>query len=430
MATGILEKVQSGAFVTECFPCVISVDQLDNLKQRIPTGATVAVDTEGSPYPFCIFLAFLDVDSSLVYGPVAVKLFNEPSVLDLKFQAGVGWSFRPARGEEVGIDYQFIDPDETVRKVTFEDGMASEKGGTTIITIGRIATADQMRALALGESISFSSGRNTIRVAHDKAESLYAAEIPAEKVVQTGEVWHLVGDSSPAYQNLTIEQVLTKQLLPVKIDPANVCDGCFYILELADATGKKADYVPVHPGGGFQKATNKPFVRIVPQKGEGNTIDLPTTNLELDAVQDFLQSLVEEKQVTFAAHNKTKEEKDLGIIVKDDSHDIVKQLGPFMNAANLKAVGSSAVFHLLHSILKKSSSPPILICGDKNIDLVTCSDIHSLPVEVCVLTILYPLLEDLSKEELRDALRSSIALDGEEQRAKVEAALDTLSFPA
>merc|ERR1712061_102928 len=99
-----------------------------------------------------------------------------------------------------------------------------------------------------------------------------------------------------------------------------------------------------------------------------------------------------------------------------------------MNAANLKAVVSSVVFHLLHSILKKSGSPPILICGDKGIDLATCSDIHSLPVEVCILTILYPLLEELSNEDIRDALRSSIAVDGEEQRAKVEAALDTLSF--
>merc|ERR1711881_115433 len=99
-----------------------------------------------------------------------------------------------------------------------------------------------------------------------------------------------------------------------------------------------------------------------------------------------------------------------------------------MNAANLKTVGSSVVFHLLHSILKGSSSPPILICGDKGIDLVTCSDIHSLPVEVCVLTILYPLLEELTDEEIRDALRASIEFDGEEKKAKVEAALDTLTL--
>merc|ERR1711879_591799 len=184
------------------------------------------------------------------------------------------------------------------------------------------------------------------------------------------------------------------------------------------------------PGCGFQKAADKPFVRIVPQKGGGSTIDLPSTTLELVAVRGFLQGLAEEKQVTFAAHNKTKEEKDLEVLVRDDSHDIVKQLGPFMNAANLKTVGSSVVFPLLHSILKRSSSPPILICGDAGADLVTCSDIHSLPVEVCVLTILYPLLEELSQEEIRHALRSSVAVEGEEERAKVEAALDTLSFPA
>lgn len=342
----------------------------------------------------------------------------------------MGWSFRPARGEEVGINYQFIDPDETVRKVAFAYGMASEKGGKTIITIGRVATADQMRALASGEAISFTSGKTTISVTHDSAESLSAAEVPADRVVQSGEIWHLIGDPSPAYQNLTIEQVVTRRLVPVKIDAPNIRDGYFYILELADPTGKKADYVPVHPGCSFQKTADKPFVRIIPQKGGGSTIDLPTTNLELDAVQGFLQGLVKEKQVTFAAHNKTKEEKDLEILVKDDSHDIVKQLGPFMNAANLKAAGSFVVFHLFHSILKKSSSPPILICGDKGLDLVTCSDIHSLPVEVCVLTILYTLLEVLSNEEIRDALRSSIAVDEEEQRAKVDAALDTLSFSA
>lgn len=430
MAADILKKIKSGAFVTECFPCVISVDQLDDLKKRIPTGARVAVDTEGSPSPFCIFLAFLDVDATLVYGSVAVKLLTEPSVLDLKFQAGVGWSFRPALGEEVGIGYHFIDPDETVRAVSFDYGMSAEKGGETIITDGRVATADQIRALASGEAVSFMRGKNPISVTHDKAEALAVAEIPADRVTQSDGIWHLIGDPGPAYQNLTIEQVVTKRLLPVKIDVSNVRDGYFYILELADPTGKKANYVPVHPGCSFQKTADKPFVRIVPQKGGGSTIDLPSTNLELDAVRGFLQGLAKEKQVTFAAHNKTKEEKDLDVLVKDDSHDIVKQLGPFMTAANLKTVGSSVVFHLLHSILKSNSSPPILICGDKGIDLVTSSDIHSLPVEVCVLTILYPLLEELSLEEIRDALRSSIAVEVEEQRTKVEAALDTLSFSA
>jgi hypothetical protein len=304
--------------------------------------------------------------------------------------------------------------------------MASEKGGKTIITIARVATADQMRALASGEAVFFTSGKSTFSVTHDKAEPLYAAQIPSEGVAQTGEIWHLVGDSIPAYQNVTLEQVLTRQLIPVKIDPTDLRDGSFYALELVDPTGKKTDYVPVHYGGDVHKTANKPLVRIMPQKGAGSTIDLPPTNLELGAVQGFLQSLAGEKEVTFAAHNKTKEEKDLEILVKDDSHEIMERLGPFMVAANLKPGGSSAVFHLFQSILQKIGSPPILICGDK--DLVTCSDIHSLPVEVCVLTILYPLLEEHTEQETRDALRSSISLDGEEQQAKVEAALETLSF--
>lgn len=424
--TPMLATIQSGSLVTECFPCVTSVDQLVKLKERIPTGARVAVDTEGSPNPFCIFLSFLAADSTLVYGSVAVKLLAEPSVLDLKFQAGVGWDFRPAIGEEVGIDYLFIDPDEIVRKVSFEDGVACEKSGRTIITDGRVATADQMRALASGEAVSFTRGRTQISVTHDTSQPLIAAEISADAVVKTGEIWHLIGDPNPAYQNLTIEKVLTKSVQPMKVEEPNVRDGCFYILELADPTGKKTDYIPVHPGCTFQKTVNKSFVRLVPQKGGGSTIDLPPTNLELGAVQGFLQGLVAENQVTFVAHNKTKEEMDLKVLVKDDSHDIVKQLDPFMKAANLKAVGSSVVFHLLHSILKKINSPPILLGGDRYVDLVTCSDIHSLPVEVCVLTILYPMLRELSVEEVRDALRSSITVDGDEQRAKVQAALDEL----
>merc|ERR1711862_605184 len=99
-----------------------------------------------------------------------------------------------------------------------------------------------MRALASGETISFTRGKTTISVTHDKAECLAAAEIPADKVVQSGEIWHLVGDPLPAYQNLTIEQVVTKRLLPVKIDTQNIRDGYFYVLELADPTGKKANY--------------------------------------------------------------------------------------------------------------------------------------------------------------------------------------------
>merc|ERR1712205_278575 len=102
-----------------------------------------------------------------------------------------------------------------------------------------------------------------------------------------------------------------------------------------------------------------------------------------------------------------------------------------MAAANLKVVGSFVVFHLFQSILKQNSVPQLLICGENDsVDLVTCSDIHSLPVEVCVLTILYRLLEEVNTEEMRDALRSSVALDDKEQRDKVEAALDTLSFSA
>merc|ERR1712224_1051602 len=140
----------------------------------------------------------------------------------------------------------------------------------------------------------------------------------------------------------------------------------------------------------LQETTAKPLVRIVSLKGEGSTIDLPPTDLEQGGVQVFMRSLVEDKQVTFVAHNKTKEEKDLDISVADDSHDIVTNLGPFLVAAGMKPVGSSAVFHLFRSLLKSRSSPPIFVCGDK--DLVACADIHSLPIEVCVLTLLYDLL--------------------------------------
>jgi alkylhydroperoxidase/carboxymuconolactone decarboxylase family protein YurZ len=223
----------------------------------------------------------------------------------------------------------------------------------------------------------------------------------------------------PAYQNATLERVLTRRFVPVKIDPAVLQDDCFYILELADATGKKTDFVPVHPGCRLQTTSGKPLVRIVSQKGAGSTIDLPPTDLEQGVVGTFMRSLKEEKQVTFAAHNKPKEEKDLDITVEDDSHDIVKTLTPFMTAANLKAVGSSAVFHLFHAILKRISSPPIIICGDKN--LAACSDIHSLPVEVCVLALLYPLLAELPQEEIREALASSVSMEGEEQTAAVRA---------
>jgi hypothetical protein len=264
-------------------------------------------------------------------------------------------------------------------------------------------------------------GRNAISVTYDKANALYAAEIPADQVIQTGEIWHLAGDALPAYQNATLEQVLTKRLVPVKVDQADLRDECFYILEMADATGKKTDFVPVHPGCRFQETTAKPLVRIVSQKGAGSTIDLPPTDLEQGTVQDFVRRLVDEKQVTFAAHNKTKEETDLHIKVADDSHDLVAKLGPFLVAAKMKSVGSSAMFHLFQSILKSLGLPPILVCEDK--DLCVCADIHSLPVEVCVLTLLYPLLREVSDEEIRDALLSSVALEGEEQTAAVQAAL-------
>jgi len=390
----------------------------------IPTGARVALDTEGSPSPFCVFVAFLDANCTLKYGSIAVRLFQEPSVLDLKFQAGVGWRFRPSSGDEVGIHYEFLDFDGTVRKVSFEDGAAAEKSGATIITIARVASAAQMRSLASGEVVSFTMGRNSIRVAQNKADALYAAEIPAEHVDKTDDIWHLVGDSLPAYQNATLEQVLTRRLVPVKVDQADFRDECFYIVELADATGKKTDFVPVHPSCRFQECAAKPLVRIVTQKGVGSTIDLPSTDLEQGGVGAFMRSLKEEKQVTFAAHNKLKEEKDLDITVEDDSHDIVKILAPFMAAANLKAVGSSAVFHLFQSILKRMNSSPILVCGDK--DLAVCADIHSLPVEVCVLTLLYALLEAVPQEEIKDALRSSVALEGEEQNVAVQAALEDM----
>jgi len=415
------KNIQSSAMVTESFPCISRADQLVDLKQRIPTGGRVAVDTEGSPSPFCVFISFLDANCTLVYGSIAVRLLQEPSVLDLKFQAGVGWKFRPACDDEVGILYEFVDPDETVRQVGFEDGAAAEKSGTTMITIARVVSASQMRALASGEAVSFQMGRTVISVTQDKAEALYGAEIPADQVAKTGEILHLVGDALPAYQNATLEQVLTKRLVPMKVDQADLRDECFYILEMADATGKKTDFVPVHPGCRFQETTAKPLVRIVSRKGAGSTIDLPPTELEQGGVQDFMRSLVEEKQVTFVAHNKTKEEKDLDITVADDSHDIVANLGPFLAAAKMKAVGSSAVFHLFQSILKRLSSPPILICGDK--DLRACADIHSLPVEVCVLTLLYALRGEVSDEEIRDALLSSVALEGEEQKAAVQAAL-------
>jgi len=421
----IMSKIQNGAVATELFSCITTADQLADLKKRIPTGARVAVDTEGSPSPFCVFVSFLDANHTLVYGSVAIRHLEELSVLDLKFQAGVGWNFRPACGNEVGIHYEFVDPDKTVRQVSFEDGAAAEKGGATMITIARMASASQMRALASGEVVSFTTGRNTISVVQDKADVLYGAEILADQVAKTNEIWHLVGDALPAYQNATLEQVLTRRCVPVKVDQADLRDECFYVLELADATGKKTDYVPVHPGCRFQEITAKPLVRIVSEKGAGSTIDLPPTDLDLDGVQAFMRSLAKEKQVTFAAHNKTKEEKDLDIKVVDDSHNLVTYLKPFLDAANLKAVGSSAIFHLFRSILKMISSPPIFICNDE--DLVTCTDIHSLPVEVCVLTLLFALLRELSDEEIRDALRSSVLL-GEEQKAKVEAALSAVAL--
>lgn len=417
------KNTQISAMAME-LPCITTIEQLADLKQRIPMGARVAVDTEGSPSPFCVFFSFLDADCTLVYGSIAVQLLQEEfSVLDLKFQAGVGWQFRPARGSEVGIHYEFVDTDETVRQVSFEDGAAAEKSGRTMITIARVASANQMRALASGEAVSFKMGKNVISVTLGKDDVLCAAELSADEVTNTGETFHLVGDALPAYQNATLERVLTRRCVPVKIDQANLRDECFYILEMADATGKKTDFVPVYPGCRLQNTVAKPLVRIASQKGEGSTIDLPPTDLQLGGVRDFMRSLVEDKQVIFAAHNKTKEEKDLDITVADDSHEIVAKLGPFLAAANLKPVGSSAVFHLFQSILKMLGSSSIYVCGDK--DLAACADIHSLPVEVCVLTLLYALLGHVSDEEIRDALRSSVVLEEEEQKAAVNAALST-----
>lgn len=329
----LVAKIQNGALATENFPCITTAAQLAELKMRIPAGARVAVDTEGSPSPFCVFVAFLDATLTLVYGEIAVRLLQQPSVLDLKFQAGVGWQFRPATGDEAGIHYEFVDPDGNARQVEFDDGAAAEKSGATIITVARVASATQVRALASGEAVSFIMGRNAITVTLDKAdEALYAAKVPAEHVAKTGEIWHLVGDNIPAYQNATLEQVLTKQLVPVKIDPALVQEDCFYVIELADATGKKTDFVPVHAGCSLQMTLAKPLVRIVSQKGAGSTINLPPTDLEQDVVGAFMQSLKEEKQVTLVAHSKSKEEKDLDVKVEEDAHDIMNKLSPFHNS--------------------------------------------------------------------------------------------------
>lgn len=388
----------------------------------------VSLDTEGSPKPFCMFVAFFDTEAVLNYGMVPIRVHHDAlSVNDLKFQAGVGWNFRPAVGNEIGIDYDFVGPDGTMRKVPFTDGMTAEKNGKTVITIARMATADQMRKLMNGDTLTFIAGKRTFEVLHEKRRPLHAAVFSKDKVTQTDGIFHLADDTLPAYQNFSLEQILTRQCVPVRI--TEVSDDQFFLLELVDATGgMKAKYNPVFPGDVNHQKIAKPLVRITPKKGEGSTIDLPTTALELSDVQEFLQSLVEEKLVIYAAHNKSKEETDLAIVVTNDSFDLGKKLEPVMEAARLKSVGSAPVFYALASILKMISPSEIVVCGQGGPNLRCCADTHSLPVEVCVLSLLYALLEDLTEEEFKNALRASIETRGDDQTAKVHAALHSLTM--
>lgn len=420
-----MSLLQISALTTEDCGTITTKEELESLFKRIPKAAKVAVDTEGNPVPFCVFLAFLEGSSKLVYASIALGSLTSPSVLDLKFQAGVGWAFRPAVDEEVGIDYELLDCDGQGEKVEFKAGMALEKANKTIITIARVATAEQIRSIALGEDVAFLSGKATIIVKHNKSTPLYAALVSAEHVAVTKGIHHLVGDAKPEYQNLTMEAVLTKQMVPENIDPSKVQEGQFFILELADETGKKEEFVVVYPGCTLQKATGKPLVRILPKRGGGSTIDLPGSTLDVSTVSDLLQSLVVEKKVTFTAHQKDKEEKDLKIVVTNDSFEIMQRLSPVLKAAGMKAGGSFAVFHLLQAVLKTRGGA-ILVCG--NIDLQSCADCHSLPVEVCVLALLYPILEQLSDEDIREDLRASIEIDDQLKKDALEAALKMLTL--
>lgn len=136
----------------------------------------------------CVFFSFLNYNGVVVYGSIAVQCVLAPSVLDLKFQAGVGWDFRNACGDEVGIQYEFVDQSGIAQRVNFEEGVAAEKKGLTLITMARVTSARQMRAIASGETIYFKRGRDDISVRLSQDDVLYAAEILASEVTLTVDI--------------------------------------------------------------------------------------------------------------------------------------------------------------------------------------------------------------------------------------------------
>ena len=65
----------------------------------------------------------------------------------------------------------------------------------------------------------------------------------------------------------------------------------------------------------------------------------------------------------------------------------------------MKAVGSSPIFAFLGKLLQTIDARPVVVCD--NMDLrFTLKDIHSVPLEVCVLIVLYTLLDELEPSSI------------------------------
>ena len=242
-----VQKLRAGKLTVWPAGTISTSEEWHKLCVRIPDGARVAIDTEGSPSPFCLFICFLDADSCMVYASVAVQQDTPLSALDLKFQAGVGWKFRHAGASETGIAYTFI-KDGRSYEMDFEAGAKSESTGETLICVGRIATTEQLRALLRGEEVSFALGSRSIQAILLEEDRLLAAPVEKARIRCTCNIWHLYEDSNPGYQNTTLEHIVTGKLMPVEITEANLEDGAFFALELADLTNHKQNYA-VAPTG-------------------------------------------------------------------------------------------------------------------------------------------------------------------------------------
>ena len=104
-------------------------------------------------------------------------------------------------------------------------------------------------------------------------------------------------------------------------------------------------------------------------------------------------------------HITIQETADLAVAVAEDSHQILAILGPSLQHLSMKAVGSSPIFAFLSKLLQSIDAPPVLVCGELDLRS-TLKDIHSLPLEVCVLIVLYTLLDELAPSSINEAISS------------------------